>query len=175
MNVGLTSYRGYRKPQIREADDPAIGAYYETTRYKGFEDRIRREAAAEGIEVEGIRRVPGLWEGSYEPAASIDFRGDPVNIRRKVREWRKIYNQDAAMEFTADASGPGALYVLDGVGDRERTKQLMSEHGFRGGRFDGDRLEIADPDRSGAGQVREMAEKLGVRVRARAGWVEFIS
>lgn len=176
VNLGITPYR----PQPEGPDDPRyqrlgdLAGYYETERYREFEARLHREAGAAGLRVAEVRRVVGVWEGEFEPAVSVDLAGDPDEARGLALRLKEQYTQEGVMEFEPDEESEGLLYLLRGVEDRERAAQLMREYGFPGGRFEGDRLEIADRGGGMTEAVARLAVDLGTDLDARAGRISFL-
>ncbi len=172
INFGITPYRG--RPLARAE---AISEYYETPRYKGFVRRLEREARVAGVVLVSFEQAAGIWQGSLEPAVSLELEGDVAALHQLAEQLRKRYNQDAVMLFVADEAANGAFYILEGMRDADYANEILREFGIKGGRFRfiGTRLEIADADGSLAASVRILAEELGVKLTVIPGNLEFVS
>lgn len=95
--LGVTPFRGAGKAQGED--------YYETTRFKGFVNDIGRFASEEGVRVEGISRVRGVWRGGGEPSAAVTLFGDDESVQRVMDRLGSKYNQDGVLSFRPSGGG----------------------------------------------------------------------
>lgn len=156
VNVGVTPYRG----QPRETRE-AIDAYYETSRWRGFERRVHDDTQARGLELESIDRADGFWEGSAEPSASVWIRGEPSAVADYSEALRARYNQDGVVTFTPDNDGDTALHTLRGVRDVEHARELLVRYDVLAARVRGDCLEIISDNQALDETVNGIAHELG--------------
>lgn len=119
-----------------------------------------------------------MFEGAFEPSASVDVVGDPDEVEAFAVELGREYQQGSVLTFDEDVDGPDAFYLLDGIGDRpleiRRAVRLMTELGFLGGRFADGRLEIGDPGAVMAGQAAQLADALHTELQVQPGVLQFL-
>ena len=125
--LGVTPFRGAGAAKGRD--------YYDTTRYKGFENDVFRFADEEGVEVRSVDKVRGVWRGGGEPSASVVLRGDDDNVRRVMDRLGSKYNQDGVISFKRRGKGDSYRYRSETKIDPAKLEEAL---------LDGDRFgEIA--------------------------------
>jgi hypothetical protein len=163
LNMGITPYRGSR---ITSGQD-----YFQTTRYKGFENYLQRTALQHNIRVERLERVEGLWEGKSEPALSIWLYGKPEDVIELADDLGARYNQSAVLLFEPDDEAEGFIYRIT-LPSWPLILDSLAEHGISGGRLMASSdVAIADPDGSLAQQVIAIAQTLGATLTYSRGHV----
>lgn len=152
-SLGVTPFRG--KGQAKGND------FYNTTRYKGFENNARRIAETHGATVEKIDRVRGIWAGGGEPSAQVDIKGGAKEINAVMDELGRRYNQDAVLAFRSNPKGKSVRYLSAEPVEANRVTEAMSRVKLPGATIlpDG-RLEIIDLDDSQVDDVAKVADYL---------------
>jgi hypothetical protein len=164
--MGITPYRGSRTSAGQD--------YFRTTRYKGFENYLKRAAEKRGIRVTYSERTEGVWGGVPEPAASIWLTGDLEHIIDLADELGARYNQSAVLLFAPDDESEGFIYRIKLLAGQERdvVMDVLVEHGFAGARLlASDTIEIADPDGRLVNQVLAVTQALGATLTYSRGHV----
>ena len=168
--MGVTPYRGSpKKPDAKEH-------YYNTTRYKGFENFVRSEAKRQGVIIEEIERVTGVWEGSTEPATSMWLAGTDIGIVSLADIVGDRYNQDSILLFEPDDNASDFIYRLDIPASihRDRILEALDLFGIVGARLGtSNQLETVDPDGTTVTQVIALAQFLHASISYSRGRVVF--
>lgn len=162
--IGITPYRGH---------SANVEEYRQSSRYKGYLADMDEMAQAAGVRIEARKPVDGLWEGSHEPADAVVACCDYDKIKAVSAALGKKYNQDGVMLFRPDEQGPGFMYSVP-VADRDTALTLMHDHGFSGGRFTGDHVELVDQDGSQVDAAQALAQAAGAKLSYTHGHAEFI-
>lgn len=155
MNIGITPYRG--------SGSTSGPDYFKTSRYKGFENYLRRACTRFGITIEQIEHLQGVWEGKIEPATSVWITGERERIITLADDLGARYNQSAVLLFEPDDEAEGFIYQVVPGADESRDAIItsLSKHRISGGRLVASgNIEIADPDGSLAGKVIALAQSL---------------
>jgi 8-oxo-dGTP pyrophosphatase MutT (NUDIX family)/2'-5' RNA ligase len=153
QELGVTPFRG--AGHARGSD------YYDTSRYKGFEGDVKSEAQHEGVQLLGIDRVRGIWNGGGEPSARVRLRDGVDAVNRIADHLGEKYNQDGVLRFR-HGPGAGGRYITEQPVDRGDLEDAISHTNLPGATHlpDG-RAEIIDLDGSLAGEVKKLHEHLG--------------
>lgn len=152
--VGITPFRG--KGHAR--DD----AYYSTARYKGFERATASVAREEGVEVQHVERVRGVWAGGGEPSSQVVLCCDIDASLRAADRLAAAYNQDGALYFHP-GDGPSVRYVSDTPVDRAAVEHALGAHGLPAATFRTDgRVEIVDLDGTASTRITGLVNDVGV-------------
>ena len=171
MNMGITPYRGTSRTSSSQED------YYNSTRYKGFENFLRAEANRQDVIIEKTERVTGVWEGNAEPATSIWLTGTGSGIRNLADAIGSRYNQDSVMIFEPDDSASGFIYTLTNIQStiqKNEIAETLRLFGITGARLGANKdLEIADPDGSVVRQAIALAQILKAHLTYSRGYVIF--
>lgn len=166
--LGVTPYRGAGSAH---GDD-----YYDTPRYKGFENDVFRFADEEGVEVRAVDKVRGVWQGGGEPSASVVLRGDDDKVRKVMDRLGSKYNQDGVISFKGRGKGNSYRYRSKGKIDPAKLEKALLD-GDRFGEIAGatilpdGSLEIIniDGDLAVAKQASDLFALLGVKYRYNRG------
>lgn len=152
--LGVTPYRGKGEAT---GDD-----YYETTRYRGFENDIAAFAKEEGVALGGIDRVRGVWSGGGEPSAQVHVTGDTDAVQRVMDKLGVKYNQDAVLSFKRDSKGTSTRFLSKSPVDPAAVEKAMANSELPGAtiRADG-RLEVLAIDGEGGHHATDLFEALG--------------
>ena len=126
----------------------SILEYAYSGEFQAFLYHVAQEAEHRSLRVSNLLLVGGLWEGRFEPSASLSVKGDETQILRFAVVLGKRYNQDSVILFKEDQDGDGILYWLYGIEDVNAVGAAMREAEIHG-RFvetsQGTYLEIALP------------------------------
>lgn len=166
--LGVTPFRGAGSAK---GDD-----YYDTPRYKGFENDVFKFADEEGVEVRAVDKVRGVWQGGGEPSASVVLRGDDDKVRKVMDRLGSKYNQDGVISFKKNSKGDSYRYQSKGKVDPDKLEEALLD-GDRFGEIAGATilpdggLEIINIDGSPevAAQVIDLFTLLGVDFRYSRG------
>ena len=159
--IGATPFRGAGRAQGED--------YFETTRYKGFENALPQMAAEAGLEFVSSTRTWGVWVGGGEPSAAVLVRDGDEAVQSFMDAVGARYDQDAVIRFKV-GDGPSVHYLSQESVDAERVEQALAEVDLPGGtvRADG-RLELIDLDDSALDQVELLAENLELTWKVERG------
>lgn len=166
--IAVTSFRG--KPVKKVVDTLP---YYETTRARGFEKRLKKSSSEFGIAVNNVKHVAGSWEGSIEPSFAVVVRGSKDAKLAYAAQNAKKMNQDAVIAFTK-GKGNGAKYTFSGVSDPDKTLAMLHKNGVSGATVVGNEIWVYDIDGSLAGLVDAFSKEIGITPTKKTGKVELI-
>lgn len=164
--LGVTPFRGRGKAT---GDD-----YYATSRYKGFENELRRKAAAEHVEVHEVEHVGGVWDGGSEPSARVVLRDGDDAVHRVMDHLGAKYNQDAVLRFkpglASPGTGGGGRYRSETPVDPELVGKALHEAGLGGAtQLSDGRVQVVDMDGSDVEKVRKFVGRTGAKFVYTAG------
>lgn len=164
--MGVTPYRGAtgKHGKLETLED-----YRETTRYKGFINKMRDVAGKRGVEIEAIDPAIGTWMEDVEPAVQVRMKGEPDAIERLAKELGRGYNQDGVLIFDPLPEGGDIFYTFPGVNATEKALKTLHGEGFPAGTFRGGNLELVDIGGENPEGAANLAEKLGVTPKIMAG------
>lgn len=165
VDVGVTPYRG----KARAAPPGSTDSYYSSTRYKGFSNQLKAQAAEHNVEILGEEKTSGIWEGKYEPALGLQVSGVDSDIDDFAKAIARRYNQDAVMEWHPDSKGSDAYYTITGVEHSTKAGESMAAKGFPGGSFTSKGLEIADFGAGNIAAALELTKELGGTLKVEPG------
>lgn len=161
VDIGVTPYRGAGKAHGED--------YYGTSRYKGFESYAQNHARELGVDLVGVDHTAGIWEGQTEPSASVRVRGAEDTVRRYAADLAEHFQQDGAVTFQRDKSGPHLMFRTSGQVDPDTARKAMQKHGVQGGRVRNGKIEVIDFNPTGPDGLRDkmraLAQELGLTVQ----------
>lgn len=162
VTLGVTPYRGAGKASGQD--------YYETTRYKGFVNDIQEFSKEEGVRVQSVERVRGVWRGGGEPSSAVTLFGDDESVQRVMDRLGTKYNQDGVLSFRPSGGGDSFRYRSAEKIDPAALEEAMLDDRFSsiaGATIlpDG-RVEFVNigGDEEVNIQIERLAEELGIEI-----------
>lgn len=162
FDIGVTPYRG--------AGRSHGAAYYNTTRWKGFERAVPRVAEQTGVVFQSLQPARGVWAGGGEPSAQVHVAGAPDRVQHLMDELGGMYDQDAVIGFRPCKPCPSVRYVSAETVAPERAEQALREVDLPGGTITEDgHLELIDTEDSQFDQVASLADTLDINFKVEKG------
>lgn len=153
--------------------------FYDSARAKRFEKELPALAKQNGVTLDGIERVTGVWEGGAEPAYDVRAHDGKAAMAQFAGQLRSRYWQDAVMAWKPSDTGKQVSYTLPGV-DMAAAQKALAVHGIEGGRLhpaaDGKvNFETMGSPADVGAKVAAMAKDLGVTPETHTGTLSWVS
>jgi hypothetical protein len=156
---GVSGFIGASPARTSRKKLDEVERYFQSPRFRSFENSISAIAAEEGIDLKA-QRAAGFWQGDMEASAAIEFdNADPASVDRVAGKLGRKYNQDAVAVFRS-GGGPGARYTIKAE-DPAAALAAIEAAGIDGATIRGSEIVILDPDGSMAAVAAQLALALG--------------